>query len=110
MLKTELLKSYPNAKVVSSICPATHERQDALRSLCSLVDGVIVIGGRNSANTNRLFTTALSLCKKAVLIEQPDEIPEDFFYLDKIGITAGASTPDDTIDAVEDCLRNHKLC
>ncbi len=101
MLQEEVKKSFPEAKIISSICPATHERQDALTELCSKVDGVIVIGGKTSANTNRLFKTAEKLCKKAALIETPDEIPEDFFELSTVGITAGASTPDDTIDAVE---------
>ncbi|MBR4600840.1 MAG: 4-hydroxy-3-methylbut-2-enyl diphosphate reductase [Treponema sp.] len=107
-LQKELKSSLPQAEIVSSICPATHERQNALKDLCSLVDGVVVIGGKNSANTNRLFATAEKLCKKAVLIETPEEIPADFFELEKVGITAGASTPDDTIDAVEKRLLNSR--
>ena len=104
LLKTELKKAVPHAEVVSSICPATYERQDSLVSLCAEVDGVIVIGGRTSANTNRLFVTANSLCKKAVLIEKPEEIPAVFFSLQTVGITAGASTPDSTIQEVEERL------
>lgn len=97
-----LLKSkFPNLEVVNSICPATHERQDSLIKLCKQVDGVLVIGGKTSANTNRLLATAQKLCKKAALIENADEIPEDFFHLEKIGLTAGASTPDDVISEVE---------
>ncbi len=94
----------PALEIVSSICPATHERQDALIRLCEQVDGVIVIGGKNSANTNRLYTTAKKLCKHAALIETKDEIPDNFFGLNSVGITAGASTPDDVIEEVE-----HKL-
>ena len=105
LLKTELKNAVPSAEVVSSICPATHERQAALSELCTKVDGVIVIGGKTSANTNRLFKTARSLCKNAALIEKPEEIPEEFFSLETVGITAGASTPDDTIDAVEQRLK-----
>ncbi|MBQ4378478.1 MAG: 4-hydroxy-3-methylbut-2-enyl diphosphate reductase [Treponema sp.] len=105
-LKSELKSSFPCAEIISSICPATHERQDALRELCSKVDGVIVIGGKTSANTNRLFMTAQNLCKKAVLIEKPeeitDEIRREFSLFETVGITAGASTPDDTIAAVEE--------
>ena len=105
-LQAELKSSFPNAEVISSICPATHERQDSLVELCEKVDGIIVIGGKNSANTNRLFATAQKLCKKAVLIETPEEIPSEFFELETVGITAGASTPDDTIDAVEARLKS----
>lgn len=93
--------SFPNLEVVNSICPATHERQDSLVKLCSMVEGVLVIGGKSSANTNRLFVTAKKLCKKAALIENASEIPEDFFTLKKVGLTAGASTPDDVIAEVE---------
>ena len=85
------------------------EVMDAINNMNEMVDGVIVIGGRNSANTNRLFATAQSLCKMAILIEHPDEISEsirkEFSSLKKIGITAGASTPDDIIDAVEEKMR-----
>lgn len=105
-LQAELKSSFPNAEVISSICPATHERQDSLVELCEKVDGIIVIGGKNSANTNRLFATAQKLCEKAVLIETPEEIPSEFFELEIVGITAGASTPDDTIDAVEARLKS----
>lgn len=69
--------------------------------LCAQVDGVLVIGGKSSANTNRLFATAQKLCRKAALIENAGEIPEDFFYLERVGLTAGASTPDDVILEVE---------
>ena len=100
-LQSSLKSFFPSARVINSICPATHERQDALKELCSQVDGIIVIGGKTSANTNRLFAAAERLCKKNALIERADEIPEDFFSLERVGITAGASTPDDIIDAVE---------
>ncbi len=103
-IEKSLSEMFPNLQVVNSICPATHERQTALEKLCAKVDGVLVIGGRTSANTNRLFVTAQKLCKKAALIENKDEIPDDFFALGTVGITAGASTPDDVIEEVERLL------
>ena len=96
-----LKEKFPQIEIVNSICPATHERQSSLIDLCSKVDGVLVIGGKTSANTNRLLTTAKKLCKNAALIENADEIPEDFFHLESVGLTAGASTPDDVIEEVE---------
>ncbi len=96
-----LREKMPQIEICSSICPATHERQDALKKLCAQVDGVLVIGGRNSSNTNRLFTTAKLLCAHAALIETASEIPDFFFSLATVGITAGASTPDSVIEAVE---------
>ncbi len=103
-----LKQKNPDLKVFDSICTATLERQQALRSL-SNVDGIIVIGGRNSANTRRLYESALTLAAKACLIETADEIPEDFFELETVGITAGASTPDSVIDAVENRLTGSAL-
>lgn len=95
-----------DAEIVSSICPATHERQAALEKLCadSSIDGILVIGGKTSANTSRLFATAQKFCKTVAFIENASEIPVEFFSLNKVGITAGASTPDDVIDDVENRL------
>jgi 4-hydroxy-3-methylbut-2-enyl diphosphate reductase len=88
-------------QVCDTLCPAAIERQKALEELCSRVNGVLVIGGKNSANTRRLLSTAQKLCPHAALIETPDEIPEQFFSLARVGIAAGASTPDEVIEAVE---------
>ena len=104
-IRQEFVKLFWYAKVVCSICPATTERQNALEKLCKEVDGVLVIGGKTSANTNRLFATALEHCKNAALIESAKEIPDDFRKLARVGITAGASTPDSVILAVEKSLK-----
>lgn len=100
-----LAKKIPSLELCSTICPATHERQDALVRLCARVDGVVVIGGRSSSNTNRLLATAQKHCTRAALIETADEIPGPFYGLRTVGITAGASTPDSVIDAVESRLK-----
>lgn len=99
-----LRKKYETLRVVNTICPATKERQDALTELAPQVDGVLVIGGKNSANTARLFASAKKLCTRAALIENADDIPDDFFSLERVGITAGASAPDSVICAVEQRL------
>lgn len=103
-IREKLKEFFPDSEVVSSICPATHERQDSLVKLCEKVDGVIVIGGKNSANTTRLFVTAQKLCSNAALIENASEIPDIFYTLNTVGLTAGASTPDDVIEEVERML------
>lgn len=91
--------------VLNTICPATLERQKALEAMAAQVDGIIVIGGKNSANTMRLAATAQHLCSHAWHIETPAEIPPEAFLLERIGITAGASTPDEIINAVEQALQ-----
>lgn len=99
-----LKKKFSSLVVKSTICPATKARQEALEELCSEVDGVLVVGGRTSANTKRLLDTAQRLCAKATLVENSDDIPTEYFSLGTVGITAGASTPDDVIDEVEGAL------
>lgn len=103
-IRSFMEERFENLEVLNTICPATKERQDALLELCGKVDGVIVIGGKQSANTIRLFQSAKSHCRDAVHIENAGEIPEVFFGLEKIGITAGASTPDEIIDEVCEVL------
>lgn len=86
--------------IINTICPATQKRQDALERLCNTVDGVIVVGGKKSANTIRLYQKACSFVQKAVHIEKASEIPDEFRTLKTVGVTAGASTPDNVIEEV----------
>ncbi len=99
-----LKQKNPNLQVFNSICNATRDRQSALCELRGKADGILVVGGKNSANTKRLYETACSICKKTALIETESEIPDDFFLLNRVGLTAGASTPDDVINSVENRL------
>ncbi len=99
-----LSKKIKNLKVLNTICSATKERQEALRALCPKVQGVLVVGGKNSANTKRLFQIAKENCKNAALIETAEEIPTQFFLLDTVGVTAGASTPKEVIEEVVERL------
>ena len=101
-----LRQKNPSIILFNSICSATMERQNALRELAGCVDGMRVVGGCSSANTRRLFETAQSLCPAAALIETAAQIPAQFFGLARVGITAGASTPDSVIVAVEEALRS----
>lgn len=100
-IKDILCAADTDLKPFDTICPATAERQKALRDLCTQADGIVVIGGKESANTKRLFQTASSICAHAVHVESADEISEVFGTLSCVGITAGASTPDEIIEQVE---------
>lgn len=95
-----LKTKFPNIEIINTICPATKQRQDALERLCKSVEGIIVVGGKKSANTIRLYQKASSLVKNAIHIEKSIEIPPSFYSLKSVGITAGASTPDNVIDDV----------
>jgi len=96
-----LLAKNPDLHVIRSICPATQKRQQALRDLSVKVQAIVVIGGRHSSNTKRLFELAQSSGKPSWHIEVADELPEALSRYTRIGITAGASTPDWIIDEVE---------
>jgi 4-hydroxy-3-methylbut-2-enyl diphosphate reductase len=87
-------------RVVNTICDETEKRQDAAKELARRSDLVLVVGGRNSANTNRLAEICARLAETH-LIEIADEIEGQWLAGKKhIGITAGTSTPDISIDEV----------
>jgi 4-hydroxy-3-methylbut-2-enyl diphosphate reductase len=96
-------------KVCETICDATEENQRAIRDLSGEVDLLYVIGGRHSANSNKLVETAREKCPRALLIETADEInPDDLRDIPRagrVGISAGASTPDWMIQRVVERLR-----
>jgi 4-hydroxy-3-methylbut-2-enyl diphosphate reductase len=98
---------FPDLEVCNTVCGATEARQESLRSLCAVVDAVIVAGGRESANTRRLLDIARSFSgdgKPAWLVETPGELPAEIDRYDTVGLCAGASTPDALIDAIERAL------
>ena len=89
-----LLEKSRDIKILRTICTATDVRQAAALDLAERVDMMIVVGGKNSANTSRLAQLCASKCT-TYHIETADELREEWFKnVNKIGITAGASTPD----------------
>lgn len=93
-------------KVCETICDATEENQAAIRRLAAEVDVLYVIGGRHSANSNKLVETARDLCPRTTLIETEDEIvATELAGASRIGVSAGASTPDWMIQRVVTRLR-----
>lgn len=105
LICSALKRKYPDTEIAGSICPATEKRQKALADMAQKVEAVIVIGGKTSANTKRLYQSAVKLGKKAWHIENSDEIPDEIRNFSKVGITAGASTPDWIIKEVADKLK-----
>lgn len=94
-------------RVERTICLATSQRQNAAMKLAGEVDAFIVIGGRNSANTRHLYELVATKCSKAYHIETAAELEPDMFRdCIKIGITAGASTPDRLIKEAIAAMEN----
>ncbi|MBR4082242.1 MAG: bifunctional 4-hydroxy-3-methylbut-2-enyl diphosphate reductase/30S ribosomal protein S1 [Clostridia bacterium] len=85
-----------------TICSATETRQREASELAARADAMIVIGGRHSANTQKLYATCLARCARTILVERAAEIPPGFANTGSqiIGITAGASTPDSSLEEV----------
>ena len=89
---------------VETLCPATADRQEALAELAGEVEALIIVGGKNSANTQRLLMAAKESGKPAWHIETAGELPDEIFTFRKVGLSAGASTPDSMVDEVEQLL------
>lgn len=82
--------------VKCTICPATFKRQEEAKILAARVDAMVVVGGRQSANTRKLFEVCKAICPRTCLVERAADIPPHFgnIHIENIGIAAGASTPD----------------
>lgn len=103
----KLLRLSKELKVFNTICNATTERQESARSLAAQVDVMVVVGGRNSANTTRLVSVCRQEGKPTYHIEVADEIqPEWLQGAERVGVTAGASTPDWVLEDVLKKLRS----
>lgn len=88
-------------RVMDTICDATSKRQEAAAELARNADVMVVIGGRNSANTTHLAQICSAACDKTHHIELPEELDATWFEgAELVGITAGASTPAEQIDEV----------
>jgi len=94
-------KSDVEPQVINTICSATRDRQDAARALAGQVDAFYIIGGRHSSNSIKLLSVCQESCPRSFLIETDAEInPEDVRGLARVGVTAGASTPNWLIEQV----------
>ncbi|MFP4459168.1 MAG: 4-hydroxy-3-methylbut-2-enyl diphosphate reductase [Candidatus Zixiibacteriota bacterium] len=90
----KLKKLCPAVIIENTICDATSNRQKEVTRLAKETEAIVVVGGRNSGNTRRLYELARQESQKAFWVETADELrEEDFAGLDIVGVTAGASTP-----------------
>ncbi len=88
-------------RICNTICEPTYERQNALKRLASEVDLILAIGGKKSSNTARLAEVGSAFGVESYHVESSDEIdPAWLEAVENVGVTAGASTPDDVIEEV----------
>jgi 4-hydroxy-3-methylbut-2-enyl diphosphate reductase len=103
-----LKERYPQAvgSPKEDICYATQNRQEALKAILDDVDLVLVVGSQNSSNSTRLAEIALERGIPSYLIDGPQDIQSDWFHGDEcVGLTAGASAPEDLVEGCIDLLR-----
>ncbi|MFA7685215.1 MAG: 4-hydroxy-3-methylbut-2-enyl diphosphate reductase [Candidatus Gracilibacteria bacterium] len=84
----------PHLEVATGICYASQNRQNAIKKLAELCDFIVVIGSRNSSNSNSLVETAISCGCKAILLDDPNKIPNEVWNYEKVGLSSGASVPE----------------
>ena len=83
-----------NLKIFDTICNATHRRQSEAAEISAMVDAMVVVGDRKSANTKHLTEICQERCRSVIQVEKADELSPDFFHGCSVaGLTAGASTP-----------------
>lgn len=106
---TELIESRVNKKIeiINTICNATKVRQEETNQISKKVDHMIVIGGKNSSNTKKLYEIAKKNCEDTICIESCNEINLDNLKGKRlVGIMAGASTPQSCIDELIKLVKN----
>jgi 4-hydroxy-3-methylbut-2-enyl diphosphate reductase len=102
---SEVAKRAREVLVFNTICSETTRRQERARALASGVDVLLVVGGRNSANTSRLQELCRSICPRTHHIETADEIDGRWFRAGMtVGVVAGASTPDWLVESIVERL------
>lgn len=96
-------------EIKNTICDATKLRQEETEQIAKEVDMMIIIGGKNSSNTKKLYEISKKYCKNCISVETCEEMnSEEIAKFSKIGIMAGASTPQKSIDKVVEML--NKIC
>ncbi len=100
---------YPNVRVFETICSVTENRQKKMKELAQVSDMSVIVGGRNSSNTAKLFAIAKEVCPDSIMIESAYELDgyaDMIRSANKIAIAAGASTPSGIIQEVYNKMAN----
>ena len=107
MIKNKCTAKGIKVEVNNTICNATEKRQKETEKISQSVDYMIIIGGKNSANTKKLFEITKRNCKNSIHIETKDELKGiNFSKYEKVGVMAGSSTPKKSITELVDYLKS----
>lgn len=94
-----------NLEIKNTICNATKQRQEETEEIAKQVETMIIVGGKHSSNSNKLYELAKKHCKNVMFVETEKEIDKNLIKTGKIGIMAGASTPEKSIKKVVEKLK-----
>jgi len=101
-----MLNINENLKIINTICQATELRQKETEELSKKVDLMLIIGGRNSSNTNKLYDISSKNCKNVIFAESKEDVDTNYIkQFEKIGVMAGASTPRENIDDIVNLIQ-----
>lgn len=100
-IANKIKSEIPNAEVKNTICNATKERQEETKQIAKKVDAMIVIGGKHSSNTTKLYDLSKQYCNNVQLVETVENLDKNKLKdVKKLGIMAGASTPKESIENI----------
>lgn len=97
---------FPNVRRVAPVCSASSERQNAVLDMLPQIEALVVVGSPNSSNANRLRELGVAGGIPAWLVDEPSQLPPELWQYRVVGITAGASTPGEQIEAVAGALES----
>jgi len=102
----QVISTVREVKIYNTICDFTAQRVKETRELAKKVELMLIVGGKNSSNTNQLVKLSKDVCAKVYHVETAEEIKEEWFQgVENVGITGGASTPQWIIDAAVNKIR-----
>lgn len=105
----ELKKNITNIEIKNTICNATKMRQEETKKIAQEVNAMVIIGGKHSSNSNKLYEIAKKYCNKVLFVETKEDLDINLLKnANKIGIMAGASTPKKSIQEIVDIIK--KTC
>lgn len=103
----EIIKKAFELRLFNTICSATTDRQNETREIAVESDIVIVVGGKNSGNTKRLYEIAKGINPNTYHVESEKDLKKEWFKgVERVGITAGASTPKEIVKRVTEAVKN----
>ena len=98
-----------NLEINKTICDSTRMRQEETKEIAKQVELMIIIGGKNSANTNKLYEIALDFCNNAMKVETMEDLYLNYVRrFQKVGVMAGASTPQEFIQEVVEAIQKEE--